>query len=299
MPFHILLACVAVVAAVPLGLWSFRGLRPPAAPVRRGLEPLADLRHLDLGRSAVERLIGPALRRIASSAQRLTPVGLRKQLERRIAMAGLQGRWPVERLVAVKVLLAAAGAILGLGRLASGGGALFPVVIAAVGFFAPDGLLILRGRERQRTIQRTLPDVLDQITVSVEAGLGFDAALAQAGRTGRGPIADELTRTIQDIRMGTSRLGALTNLIERTDVADLRHFVMALKQSEQYGVPIAQVLRVHSKELREKRRQRAEEEALKLPVKIVFPLLFCVMPALFVVILGPPGLRIADSLIGP
>jgi tight adherence protein C len=168
--------------------------------------------------------------------------------------------------------------------------------LAALGYFAPDVVLIGRAQARQQIIQRELPDVLDQITVSVEAGLGFDAALAQAGRNGKGPLAEELARTMQDVAIGVPRLKALAGLLERTDVPDLRHFVLAVKQAEQYGVPIAQVLRVQSTDLREKRRQRAEEQAMKIPVKIVFPLVFCILPALFVVILGPAGMRVADAL---
>jgi tight adherence protein C len=302
MPFHVVLACMAVAAAVPLILWSLSGLRAPSAPlpanlVRSRSGPV-DLRTVHLSRSLTERLVDPAVRQLARHGRRFTPTGLVEQLERRTVQAGTSQQWPVERLLAAKVLLGAVGLLLGLSQFGAGSArALFGLVaLAALGYFAPDVVLIGRAQTRQQIIQRELPDVLDQITVSVEAGLGFDAALAQAGRNGKGPLAEELARTMQDVAIGVPRLKALAGLLERTDVPDLRHFVLAVKQAEQYGVPIAQVLRVQSTDLREKRRQRAEEQAMKIPVKIVFPLVFCILPALFVVILGPAGMRVADAL---
>jgi tight adherence protein C len=303
MPVHVVLACLAVAAAVPLMLWSMSGLRAPSAPLPRdlvGARPRqVDLRDVHLARSLTERVVDPAVRKLARQARRLTPAGFVDHLERRAVLAGVARRWPVERLLAAKLVLGLVGLLAGLARLGAGvsaGRLTYLVVLAALGWFGPDAVLMGRARERQTAIQRHLPDVLDQITVSVEAGLGFDAALAQAGRTGKGPLAEELARAVQDVGIGVPRQVALAGILERTDVADLRHFVLAVKQAEQYGVPIAQVLRVQSKELREKRRQAAEEHAMKIPVKIVFPLIFCILPALFVVILGPAGMRVADTL---
>jgi tight adherence protein C len=303
MPFHVVLACLAVAAAVPLMLWSIPGLRAPNAPLPRDLtRPRpghVDLRDVHLSRSLTERVVDPAVGGLARQARRLTPAGLVSHLERRAVLAGVARRWPVERLLAAKLVLGVVGLLAGLARMGagvSGGRLTYLVVLAGLGYFGPDAILMGRARERQTAIQRHLPDVLDQITVSVEAGLGFDAALAQAGRTGKGPLAEELARAVQDVGIGVPRQAALAGILDRTDVADLRHFVLAVKQAEHYGVPIAQVLRVQSKELREKRRQSAEEHAMKIPVKIVFPLIFCILPALFVVILGPAGMRIADTL---
>jgi tight adherence protein C len=299
MPLYIVLACAAVVAAVPLLVWSVQGLRPVTVPAdRRELGgPLA--RQADQQGQGQNREL---TKRLGSRARRLTPAGFVDQLERRIVLAGASGRWSIEQLLATKLVLGGVGALCGLTRLSSGlsaGTVASALVLPALGYLLPDAVLSGRARERQKVIRRELPDVLDQITVSVEAGLGFDAALAQAGRTGKGPLAEELSRTMQDLRIGTSRLAVLANLAQRTDVSDLRHFVSAVKQADQYGVPIAQVLRVQSKELREKRRQLAEEHAMKIPVKIVFPLILCILPAMFVVVLGPTGLRIADALFRP
>ncbi len=134
------------------------------------------------------------------------------------------------------------------------------------------------------------------MTVGVEAGLGFDAAMAHAARNGRGLFAAELMRTLQDIQIGLSRDAALDRLLARTDVADLRHVVFAIRQSERYGLPIANILRVQSAELREKRGAKAEERAMRIPVKIVFPLVFCILPSLFIVVLGPATLTISEHL---
>jgi tight adherence protein C len=129
----------------------------------------------------------------------------------------------------------------------------------------------------------------------VEAGLAFEPAMARASRSRRGPLADELSRTLQDIQLGVPRAVALKNLVQRTDVPDLRTFVHAIAQAEKYGVPIARILRVKSSELRSKRRQAAEERAMKIPVKIVVPLIFCILPALFIVLMGPAVIRIANT----
>ena len=306
MPLYIVLACVAVVAAVPLLVWSIQGLRPVTVPSERRdlggpLAPQAGRQAPQAGRQ-VRGGDQPFITRLGGRARRLTPAGFVGHLERRIVLAGASGRWSIEQVLATKLVLGGVGVLCGLTRLSSGlsaGAIVSALALPALGYFLPDTVMAGRARERQKVIRRELPDVLDQITVSVEAGLGFDAALAQAGRTGKGPLAEELSRTMQDIRIGTSRLAALANLAQRTDVPDLRHFVSAVKQADQYGVPIAQVLRVQSKELREKRRHLAEEHAMKIPVKIVFPLILCILPAMFVVVLGPTALRMADALFRP
>jgi tight adherence protein C len=137
---------------------------------------------------------------------------------------------------------------------------------------------------------------MDQLTISVEAGLGFDAALARVSTAGQGPLAEELRRLLGEIKVGVPRREALRHLLDRTEVQELRHFVLALQQAEEYGLPVARVLRVQAAELRIKRRQRAEEQAMKVPVKIVFPLVLCIFPSLFVVLLGPAVIRVMRTL---
>jgi tight adherence protein C len=304
MPLHVILAAGAVTLALPLLWWAVATTRPaPSRAVARNLagRSATDLRDVILDYSASERTVKPAVQALARRARRLTPAGFVEALERRVVLAGLQRSWPIERVLAGKLLLGAAGLGIGALRLLDSltlGRLLVAVTAAAVGYFLPDLLLWSRAKERQQTIRRELPDTLDQVTISVEAGLGFEAALARVARAGEGPLAQELTRTLQEMQIGVPRQAALRNLADRTEVPDLRHFVIAVLQAEGYGIPIAQVLRVQAGELRVKRRQYAEEQAMKIPVKVVFPLVLCILPAMFIVIIGPAIIRIGRDLFG-
>ncbi|HEX2119613.1 MAG TPA: type II secretion system F family protein, partial [Acidimicrobiales bacterium] len=173
---------------------------------------------------------------------------------------------------------------------------LFAVVGAAFGYIAPEFWLGRKIRARGYAMTLQLPDALDLLTISVEAGLGFDAALARTAKTGSGPLAYEVSQMLQELRVGVPRREALESLVARTDVADLRRFVHAVTQAELYGVPISRVLRSQATEQREKRRFRAEERAMKLPVKVIFPLVFCILPALFIVVLGPAYVNLTNGL---
>ena len=303
MPIHVILAAVAVAAALPLLWWSVATARStPSRAVARNLggNAVTDLRAAILERSASDRAVRPAVDMLARRARRLTPAGFVDALDRRIVLAGVQRTWPLERVLAAKLLLGAAGLGIGvlrlldtltLGRVVAAAG------MAVAGFLLPDLLLWSRARERQQIIRRELPNTLDEVTISVEAGLGFEAALARVARSGSGPLAEELTRTLQEMQIGVPRHTALRHLADRTEVPDLRHFVIAVLQAEGYGIPIAQVLRVQSGELRLKRKQRAEELAMKIPVKVVFPLVVCILPTMFIVILGPAAIRISQTFL--
>jgi tight adherence protein C len=170
------------------------------------------------------------------------------------------------------------------------------VAIVPIAYVVPDLLLYSRGQERHQAIQLDLADTLDQMTIAVEAGLGFESAIARAGRNGKGPLAEELVRTLQDISLGQPRRDAYLALAERTDVQDLGRFIRAVLQADAYGVSIADVLRVQSQEMRLKRRQRAEEKAMKIPVKVIFPLILFILPTLFIVLLGPAAMDIVAAL---
>jgi len=161
-----------------------------------------------------------------------------------------------------------------------------------------DVLLYNAGVKRQEKLQRALPDALDMLTVCVEAGLGFDAALAQVARNTTGPLAAEFSRVLQEMQIGKSRSQALRSLTDRTTVPELRSFVSALVQAGELGITIADVLREQAREMRLRRRQRAEEKAQKVPVKILFPLVFCLFPSMFIVIIGPGMISIAHLLFG-
>jgi tight adherence protein C len=158
--------------------------------------------------------------------------------------------------------------------------------------------LYQRAYERTDQLQKSLPDALDLLTISVESGLGFDAALAQVARNTDGALADELARVLQEMQIGMGRGTALRALGERTKVDDVKGFVSAMVQADALGIPIAQVLRVQSREIRTKRRQRAEEKAQKVAIKILIPLIFCILPCLFIAVLGPAGLAMVSAFSG-
>jgi len=166
---------------------------------------------------------------------------------------------------------------------------------AAFAFWTPDLLLRNAGQKHQKQIQRTLPDALELLTITVEAGMGFDAALNQVARNTEGPLSGEFFRVLQEMQM-KSRTDAFRALSDRTTVADLRSFVSSMVQADKLGVPIGRVLREQSKEMRLKRRQRAEEQAMKVPVKLLFPTVVCILPVLFVVVLAPSFMSLKDML---
>ena len=201
------------------------------------------------------------------------------------------------------MLGAIAGLVLGVALPLALGAGFLPVLglrvgLCVAGFFAPNIALYQVAYNRTEQMRRELPDALDLLTISVEAGLAFDAGLSQVARNTTGPLADEFFRVLQEMQIGLGRSEALRALGERTDLPELRGFVTAMVQADAFGIPIASVLRVQAREMRIKRTQRAEELAQKVPVKILFPLIFCILPALFVVILGPAAITIFHSFSG-
>ena len=247
-------------------------------------------------RSFGERVVMPLLRRFGGVGRALSPQGTLARIQRQLDRAGNPTGWPAERVVAAKgVGLLVGAALAGLCGLVVAGLGVAPLVAvvgAVIGFFGPDLAIYTVGVKRQEQLRRTLPDVLDTLTVCVEAGQGFDAALAQVVRNGRGPLAGEMSRVLQEMRIGRSRVEALRALAGRTTVPELRGFATAVIQASELGVPVAQVLREQAREMRVKRRQWAEEKAQKIPIKILFPTLFCLFPALFIVVLGPGVIKI-------
>lgn len=244
--------------------------------------------------SGFQRLMLPFLTRIGRLIARYLPPGRIQALRRRIVLAGKQMTWNVEKAMALKALGTILGVAMALFLLSIEQSTTYlalAVIAVAIGFFATDFYLDKAAGARQAEIQQALPDILDQVSVCVEAGLGFDAAMHRCAQTNDNALGDELGRTLQDIRLGVPRSQALYSLLDRTDVQDLRLFVRALVQAERSGIPIARVLRVQSDEVREKRRQAAEERAMKLPVMLIMPLVLCILPSLFTVIMGPAVLR--------
>jgi tight adherence protein C len=250
-----------------------------------------------------ERVLAPMVQRFGSLGHRLTATGQVDRLRRRLAVAGNPPRWDVDRVIAFKAVGLLAGLAIGtLVPIALGAGfgltLVLGVVLTMVGFFAPDIVLYQMGYNRTEQMRRELPDALDLLSITVEAGLAFDAALAQVARNTTGPIAQEFFRVLQEMQIGLGRTEALRALGDRSDLPELRGFVTAMVQADAFGVPIANVLRVQSRELRIKRSQRAEEQAQKVPVKILFPLIFCILPTLFVIVIGPAAISIVRNFKG-
>jgi tight adherence protein C len=233
-------------------------------------------------------------------AYRLSPVGTAEKMTRRLDIAGNPAAWTAERVMGAKGVALVVGALLGF--LFGGGlslkGLLFAGAGAALLFFLPDLLLINLGMKRQDDLRRGLADALDMLTVCVEAGQGFDAALMQVARSVDGPIAGEFARVLSEIQIGKSRGEAFSSLAARTTVPEAKNFVSALVQADRLGLPIANVLREQSNQMRLVRRQLAEEKAQKVPVKILFPMLLCIFPALFIVIIGPGAIKMIDAFSG-
>jgi len=238
---------------------------------------------------------------LASLARKAMPKGYAAWLDKQLAGAGRPKAWPLARVVMVKPLLALAGAVLGILLYTADPKPMklgIALGVTALCYFVPDILLRNYAEKRRTAIKMELPNALDQMLISVQAGLGFETAMARVGETGKGPLADELVRTLQDMQVGRSRKEAYLAMAQRVDVPDLRSFVRAVVQADSYGIAIANVLKSQATVMRVKRRQRAEEHAMKMPVKMLFPLIVSILPALFIVVLGPTVLSIMDVFTG-
>jgi tight adherence protein C len=256
------------------------------------------LRHHQLSSSLPDRALLPVLKRVQMIARSLLLFDMKDRIQRKLALAGTPEGWDVEKVAGLKLMGVVVGAGLAI-FIASGVNAVaLALLFGLTGFFGPDITLGRMAQARQQEIRKALPDTIDLLTISVEAGLAFDAALAQVVKSVPGPLSSEIARMLQEMRLGISRADAFRHLSERTDVSELSSFILAMVQADVFGISIGNVLRSQAHEMRTKRRQNAEERAMKIPVKILFPLIFCVMPSLFVVVLGPGVIRIFDSLLG-
>lgn len=239
---------------------------------------------------------------LGASLVAAAPRGYIAWIEKQLVFAGRPSGWSLNGIVVWKIVLGVLGIVFGSMFALNGGmqpwKVLLGIAAAILLFFLPDVMINSRAHDRQKAIQLALPDVLDQMTIAVEAGLGFDAAMAKAARNGKGPLAEELIRVLQDMSIGRTRRDSFMELERRTNVEDLRRFIRAVIQADQYGVSIGDVLRVQSSEMRLKRKQRAEEQAMKVSVKILFPLVFCLLPVLFIVLLTPAAINMMSSFGG-
>jgi tight adherence protein C len=301
---------IAGVAALAIVL-IFVGLAggSPVDPVQARLTQLGtmqakNLEELELQAPLFVRTIRPLAGRLSGSVARVASTSFTQQTEKRLALAGNPGDLRTADWLGIK----AVGALVGAGiffLLFMVVGVLdLPVVLRLVmipiglmfGYTIPEFWLGGRVRARQKAILLQIPDALDLLTISVRAGLGFDGALGKVVEKLKGPLTDEFRRALAEIRVGKTRRDALRDIVPRTDVPALSNFIGAVIQAEQLGVSISKVLQVQSEQLRIERRQRAEEMAAKAPIKMLFPLVGCIFPSLFIVILGPAIILIMINL---
>ena len=276
----------------------------PAHPAR--LVQARNLEELELQQPFAERTLRPLVARLSRMGGRLSSASSTETAEKRLAMAGNPGDLKLTDWMGVKML---AGIATGVDHVPPvrppGGGGISPGVLLRRSFsgcrlrhrLPRSG--VLAGQQikaRQKIILKMIPDTLDLLTISVRAGLGFDAALAKVVEKLPGPLTDEFRRALAEVRVGKARRDALRDMIPRTNVQPLSNFIGAIIQAETLGVSISKVLQVQSEQLRIERRQRAEEKAARAPIKMLFPLVGCIFPSLFIVILGPAIISIVKTL---
>ena len=281
----------------------------PVDPVQARLTQLGtmqakNLEELELQQPFMERTLRPLANRLSSRTARMTSSSFSEKTEKRLALAGNPGDMRVADWLGIKAVGAIIGAILFFFLFVILNVLDFPILIGLVmvvvgvlfGYTIPEFWLGRRVRARQHAILLMIPDALDLLTISVRAGLGFDAALGKVVEKLQGPLTDEFRRALAEVRVGKARREALRDIIPRTEVPPLTNFIGAIIQAEQLGVSISKVLQVQSEQLRIERRQRAEEQAAQAPIKMLFPLVGCIFPSLFIVILGPAIILIMLNL---
>lgn len=287
MPIIVIGSIAAIVVPLTYFTWSFVGAD---RSVRRTIE-----RNLGLVQAASKSSPSSFSEALTVASRRITSKRYTAWLDHKLAGAGRPKAWPLSRILVVKPVLALAMFGLGLLLVLKNPNTQALVILLAVTvltYFVPDILLNNTAQKRRTSMQIALPNMLDQMLISVEAGVGFEGAMDRAAQNSTGPLADEFVRTLQDIQVGRPRREAYLDMSDRAAFPELRSFVRSIVQADQYGIAIASVLRAQAQDMRLKRRQRAEEHAMKIPVKILFPLVFSILPALFVIILGPTVMNI-------
>jgi tight adherence protein C len=283
MNFTVILGSMAIIGAIGMLWWGLTA-RPSAA--RANL--FAGLAQPEVPASKSASI----LRRVGQTTRRILPRALVDGLEVNLVQAGHPYGLDLARIIGIKVVLAGMTAFMML----LAGKPFVALIAGGLLFFLPDYWVLTMRDKRQAAMQAAVADTIDQMTICVEAGLGFDAALARVATTTEGPLTEELRHTISDIRAGVPRTQALRMLADRAQIAEVRQLVTALLQAQKHGVPIAQTLRTQSAEMRTKRRQRTEEKAAKLTVKMLFPIIVCFVPVFMIVTAGPAFLSLGNSL---
>ena len=249
--------------------------------------------------AAKDRLVTPILNRTKGLARALSPSGTDERYSLMLDQAGNPPGWTVERILGVKGAALLVGLVLGAFYGQFQAVSILYALGAGVGlFFLPDLLIKNVALRRQEQTSKSLADALDMLSVCVEAGQGFDSALLQVARNVEGPISGEFARVLSEIQIGKSRGEAFSAMGARVTLPEVKNFITALVQADRLGLPIAGVLREQTINMRLVRRQKAEEKAQKVTIKILFPLMFCILPALFIVIIGPGGIRMMQAFSG-
>ncbi len=307
LPIAVAALAAGAILLIVLGL----GTSAPVDPVQARLTQLGtmqakNLEELELQAPFIERTLRPLAAGISGRMSRVASTSFTEKTEKRLALAGNPGNLRVADWLGIKAIGAVVGGILFFFLFAIVGvlgfpfaiGAGFGLIGALLGYTIPEFWLGGRVKKRQKAILLMIPDALDLLTISVRAGLGFDAALAKVVEKLHGPLSDEFRRALAEVRVGKARRDALRDIVARTEVGPLTNFIGAIIQAEQLGVSISKVLQVQSEQLRIERRRRAEEQAAKAPIKMLFPLVGCIFPSLFIVILGPAIILIMVNLAG-
>ena len=298
---------IAIVLALAVGALAYVLMQTSAekAEVRESLRRLEgyqiqDVRDQEMLAPISERVFAPLFEGLSGAANRFTPAGYGEAVAQKLVHAGNPPNLNVDKILVMK-LLGLVSVIVWIPLLLMIGfnGMLLFVGIAVLwggGFMYPDIMLNRIIDDRKKEISRKLPDILDLLVISVEAGLGFEQALDRTCTAVPGALSDEFRRMLHEIRIGSTRADALRAMADRSDVPELRAFILAMIQADTFGVSISRLLRSQADEMRIKRRLMAQEKAQKAPVKMLFPLVFCIFPSIFVVILGPAMINIGKAL---
>jgi len=296
------LVCAAVILSLSvIGVVTSerRGVARSVAAIQ-ALDSAPSVLKEEIDRPFVERVIAPLGERTVGLGRRLMRADTARKIQYRLNVAGNPPAWDVNRILGLKALSLAVVGMLGFLFILGQGWPFYRLVLATVlisafGYVLPNILLYNAGQKRESLMRNALPDAMDLLTISVEAGLGFDAAVSRVAKNGTGPLNQEFSRLLQEMQIGMGRVEAMRAMAERTSLQELKSFCLSMVQADSLGIPIARVLRIQSQEMRTKRRQRAEEKAQQVPVRIMIPLVLFILPCLFIVILGPAGIQIADT----
>lgn len=301
----LVLALALLVVAIAAGIWAVASTADEKAVVRASLRQLDgyqvdNVRDAELLKPVGERTVQPLQERLVEIGKRFTPDGYTDKVRQKMVSAGIQSPDAVDRFIATRVVTVALAPVMfflvfGVLKMSGMMGLVMALLLAMACVLGPEAVLDRKIAERQHQIQVKLPDVLDLLVISVEAGLGFEQALDRTVAAVPGPLTEEFSRMLGEVRAGASRADAMRSMEARCDVPELRSFVLAILQADTFGVSIGRVLRAQADEMRIKRRQLAQEQAQKAPVKMLIPMVFCVFPALFVVVIGPAIINIREA----